>query len=350
MSQSIFPSSKPRHLLGMIVAVLTLGLSAPALAGLNDPVKSDGTATKSSEAGNAASIKGNKGSVASFAGNLDGESEGGVAANALLAQGVAEVFNDGVVPDWILEQEKDLVPASPYGIDAAREAMIESVIGVDSRQQLKTTGFPARATVYITLNGSHHCSGFLIGSNTVATAGHCVNRGNGGGFYPVNQFRVYPGRDGASAPYGYCTAKWLATVTGWSVSGSDQYDYGAIKLNCTVGNTVGSYGFFWTTANLINQPTIVQGYPGDKTSGTQWVGADINRCNATRKLFYKDDTYGGNSGGPIWNDTTFSTSGIYAMGIHAYGYGGTGCYATNNSGTRITQPVYNNLVAWKNAP
>jgi glutamyl endopeptidase len=54
---------------------------------------------------------------------------------------------------------------------------------------------------------------------------------------------VWPGRDGSSAPYGSCTVRTLYSVTGWTSSRGEQYDYGALKLNCTVGNTIGWFGY-----------------------------------------------------------------------------------------------------------
>jgi glutamyl endopeptidase len=38
------------------------------------------------------------------------------------------------------------------------------------------------------------------------------------------------------------------------------------------------------------------------------------------------------------------------MAVHAYGTYGSPPFSTNNHGTRITQDVFNNLTAWKNAP
>ena len=115
----------------------------------------------------------------------------------------------------------------------------ESIIGPDTRVRVTpTTTFPARATVLITFSLGR-CTGWLIGPNTVITAGHCVHPGGGGSFYPASSYRIYPGRNGGGSPYGSCTAKWLASVRGWTTTGDDRYDYGAIKLNCAIGNTVG---------------------------------------------------------------------------------------------------------------
>jgi glutamyl endopeptidase len=115
----------------------------------------------------------------------------------------------------------------------------EVILGPDTRERLYTSAYPTRARVLITFTGGR-CSGTLIGPNTVATAGHCVHTGGLlGSWRPVSSFRIYPGRDGALSPYGVCTARTLFSVIGWTVSANEEYDYGAVKLNCTVGNTVG---------------------------------------------------------------------------------------------------------------
>ncbi len=234
----------------------------------------------------------------------------------------------------------------PISADSAESA--EAIIGVDRRQRLYTTTYPARATVLITFSGGR-CTGFLINRNTVATAGHCVHTGGpGGSWRPRSTFRIYPGYNTNTAPYGSCTARRLHSVNGWVNSGSHQYDYGAVKLNCNVGNSTGWYGYYWTSANLVNESVIIQGYPGDKPLN-QWISADRNRCNSALKVFYKNDTTGGMSGSPVWNDTRFPNSAS-VFGIHAYApFGNTGCVRNNNSGTRINQPRFNNLTNWKNS-
>jgi len=131
---------------------------------------------------------------------------------------------------------------------------------------------------------------------------------------------------------------------GWTVNKLEDDDYGAIKLNCTIGNTVGWYGY--TTAGPNGYPSIVQGYPGD-TPLEQWFSADKVRTVTTRQLFYLNDTIGGMSGSPVWYDR--GTIGPYLIGIHAYGTHGVAPHNTYNHGTRITSEVFNNLTNWKNA-
>jgi|FEC22Drversion2_1045045.scaffolds.fasta_scaffold00023_180 glutamyl endopeptidase len=224
----------------------------------------------------------------------------------------------------------------------------ESIIGADNRVLIRNTRqFPYRAMVLITFENSR-CTGWMIGADTVATAGHCVHSGGSSGrWYQRSTYRIYPGRNGNASPYGSCTAKRLYSVNGWTRNGADDFDYGAIKLNCTVGNTVGWLGFFWQTATLTGLPTIISGYPGDKPL-TQWRSTDKVRVTQQRRVFYRNDTVGGMSGSAVYYNR--SGCGNCAMAIHAYGVYGSPPFSNNNHGTRITKAVYDNLVTWRNAP
>jgi glutamyl endopeptidase len=225
----------------------------------------------------------------------------------------------------------------------------ESVIGADNRVPINnTTRSPYRKIALITFNtpsGGSRCTGWFINATTIVTSGHCVHRGIGGasGFYSKTSYTIYPAYTGSSAPYGTCTAKRLHTVEGWSVSGLDDYDYGAIKLNCSVGNTTGWFGYFATTAPLLNFTTRTSGYPGDKPY-TQWYSKDFVRATDARRVFYKNDTYGGQSGSPVW--ASWQLCNECALAVHGYGAN----TANNNHGTRITQAVVNNFNTWKNTP
>lgn len=225
-----------------------------------------------------------------------------------------------------------------------------SIIGPDQRTRVNpTTGYPARATALIifeTPGGTSICTGWFIGKNTIATAGHCVADGGSGAFYPRGSYKIFPGRNGTGLPYGSCRAKSLHTNGIWLNNGADDYDYGAIKLNCNIGNTTGWYGFFWKKGSLVGLPVKTQGYPGDKPL-TQWKSADQVRANDARRVFYKADTVGGQSGSPVWYNRP-GCGGPCSMAIHAYGTGGTGVFANNNHGTRINKQVFNFLMNVKN--
>jgi glutamyl endopeptidase len=225
----------------------------------------------------------------------------------------------------------------------------ESVIGGDGRTQVtNTTAYPRRAIAQILFNGGSLCTGWLISANTLATAGHCVHEGAGGsaGFYPVGTYVIRPGRNGSSAPYGSCTAKTLYTVNGWANSGSQEYDYGAIRLNCSVGDQTGWFGYFHQAESHNGQQAIIAGYPGDKGGNTMWTMSGVIGTTLARRLRYTIDTAAGQSGSPVWTNNNANCQGSCARAIHAYGVGGDD---VDNSGTRITQEVFNNLTTWRNA-
>ena len=258
--------------------------------------------------------------------------------------------------------------ATPAGGGSAAE----TVIAPDRRLQITaTTAYPARATVHITFKktatgGTFGCTGFLVGPDTVATAGHCVHEGTAGSpFFVRSSYRLYPGRNGASIPYtcpGGVTvgARGLWSNTAWTGGGGETVDYGAIKTTCPIGNTVGWYGYINTEGVSQNgQPDYNQGYPGDKPFGTQWqatnCAADLTsfvqcRIAATdpRQLFYGNATFGGQRGAPVYRKA--ATCNPCAVAIHAYGLHGSGLHAGFNHGTRIENNVTSFLNSVKAAP
>ncbi|MGN9863547.1 trypsin-like serine peptidase [Bacillus swezeyi] len=226
---------------------------------------------------------------------------------------------------------------SPYNL--------ESVIGSDDRARVtNTTAYPYRAIVHISSSiGS--CTGWLIGPKTVATAGHCIYDTSSGSY--AGTATVSPGRNGSSSPYGSVKSTRYFIPSGWR-SGNTNYDYGAIELSEPIGNTVGYFGYSYTTSSLVGTSVTVSGYPGDKPSGTQWQHSGSIAVSETYKLQYAMDTYGGQSGSPVFEQSSSRTncSGPCSLAVHTNGvYGGS----SYNRGTRITKEVFDNLTNWKNS-
>jgi V8-like Glu-specific endopeptidase len=222
-----------------------------------------------------------------------------------------------------------------------------TVHGVDNRIRITTTNvYPWRvhASLLITAadNSQWIGTGWFIGPHTLMTAGHVVfikNSGVPGRDGWVKRIQVMPGRNAASLPYGSVTSSNFRSVTGWTGSGDENYDYGAIILPNNLGNTTGWFGFgVYSDADLKASVGNISGYPGDKPSGTQWYDARRIASVNSRKVFYDIDTFGGQSGSAVYR---IINGGRYAVAIHAYGG------AVTNSGTRIVTPVFNNMVAWK---
>jgi V8-like Glu-specific endopeptidase len=229
----------------------------------------------------------------------------------------------------------------------ARNFVPETVHGLDDRVQIQQTDlYPWRvhASLLITArDGSNWIgTGWFIGPHTLVTAGHCVyikNSGNANLDGWVSAIRVIPGRNGNTMPYGSVMSDRFYTVKGWADNGDENYDYGAIVIPTELGNTVGWIGFgAFPDDVLATAVANISGYPGDKPAGTQWYDSHAIASASPTKVRYDVDTMGGQSGSAV-----FIIRDGKRIGIAVHAYGGP----TTNSGTRISSPVYTNLVAWK---
>ena len=68
-----------------------------------------------------------------------------------------------------------------------------------------------------------------------------------------------------------------------------------------------------------------------------------------RRVFYRLDTAGGQSGSPVWRRVNAKCTHC-GVAVHAYGTYGSGPFKKNNHGTRIINAVFQNITKWKNAP
>lgn len=223
----------------------------------------------------------------------------------------------------------------------------ETVHGPDDRVQIPSTDiYPWRAHASLLITAADNSrwigTGWFIGPHTLITAGHVAfikNSGVPGRDGWVQSINVMPGRNGNSLPYGSVTSTNFRSVTGWTQSGDWNYDYGAIIIPTELGANTGWFGFgVWSDADLAAISGNISGYPGDKAPGTQWYDARTIASVDGNKVYYDIDTAGGQSGSAVYR---FANGGRYGFAVHAYGG------ATTNSGTRITSPVFNNLLAWK---
>lgn len=222
-------------------------------------------------------------------------------------------------------------------------AAIEVIIGSDDRIRISaTTQLPWRRICALRITfpsgSSFRGTGFLIGPRAVATAGHCVYMHNQGGW--ARRVEVIPGCNGAQRPFGQVNSSSLRSVSGWVNGRKPESDYGCIILPAGAfgGANLGSFGCAnFPTTSLLAQAAVVAGYPGDKPFAEMWGMARRIKTVTAKTLVYDIDTMGGQSGAPVYIKRNGQR---YVVGIHNYGA------SSGNSATRVTQPVYERLVAW----
>ncbi len=230
-------------------------------------------------------------------------------------------------------------PAGPV------ERSRESIIGADGRTWLRgdTTRFPNTALGRIDFRqagGSYWCTGTLIDADTVLTAGHCVHDGLGDETGWSTRVEFTPGAEGNRAPFGSCGARELVTLPGWYSIGSEHQDLGLVHLDCTIGDTVGWFGYRAAPGpkGLTNVPAHVRGYPGDKVWSTLWTMRDRVRISQAQMVFYAADTYGGQSGSPVFYFRPCNgVRGPCVLAVHAYGVHPGRNHGEYNHGPRLDE-------------
>jgi V8-like Glu-specific endopeptidase len=224
--------------------------------------------------------------------------------------------------------------------------ILEAVIGNDDRVKLADDLYRSNPWRQIcslrirAVTGAIYLgTAWFIGPRILATAGHCVYLRNEGGW--AASIDVVPGRNGQIEPYGRATAIRFAAVDGWIDSGARDFDYGVIFLaDSTIGTKVGNLAVeTFADADLVGLTCRISGYPTDLDGGAFQYYHERPLASVTpARLIYDVDTFGGQSGSPIWRQEVGSPA--VAIGIHTTGG------LSSNSGTRISDEVIGNLIRW----
>lgn len=226
--------------------------------------------------------------------------------------------------------------------------IMESIIGTDDRVRVTNNQlYPWRCVCSLLITAQtgtmYIGTGWLVAPRLVLTAGHCVYMADEGGW--ARQIEVMPGRDGATKPFGSAISRDLRSVTGWTGDNNSDCDYGAILLPADkrFGEQLGWFGYAVRPDDYLRQITLnLSGYPGDggktHTDGTQWFHSRGVMDVQPRQITYDIDTFGGQSGAPVWEMA--ANGSRYGVAVHTHG--GT----VSNGATRITKEVFDNIVLW----
>jgi V8-like Glu-specific endopeptidase len=235
------------------------------------------------------------------------------------------------VADYEVDEDMahDLSPFDPDLDDGTGKRGLR-VIGDDTRTRVTNTFSPSNRIVgqldYFNRINSGGCSGTVISSDAVLTAGHCVHTGGpSGGWMDVTSFapaRYRTNLGNIMSPYGNFRVTSITTFQGWSLYGDRTYDVAVVKLSPRNSRNIGSYvgyaGLRSTTwNNRVLASCSVRGYPGDKLDGEMWTsglcGGGFFRWMNAFGLGHYCDTFGGMSG------SAHMTVSRYISAVHVAG-------------------------------
>jgi V8-like Glu-specific endopeptidase len=191
-------------------------------------------------------------------------------------------------------------------------------------------------------------TGWLVGPRTIVTAGHCVfSQFFFGGW--AKEIEVSPGRNGDQFPFGTVTSQRFSSVDRWVNNEDPDFDIGAIHLDDSLGDILGWFAIGALPAGDLESFLVnISGYPADRGDGEEQYFHRNRILRVTeRRIFYDVDTFGGQSGAPVWIHENENAEPL-AVGIHAYGIGGTSTSfgITANSAPRIIPEVLDLIQAW----
>ncbi len=184
------------------------------------------------------------------------------------------------------------------------------IIGRDDRVRVRNTRrVPFRRICKLEFQGGGGCTGTLIASNKVLTAGHCLYRRSSG--RARTRVRVVPGKSGPgrsrrAEPFGHA---WMRRFdmrpeyrTARSYWAAAPFDYAVITLDRPIGRRTGWFRRIRVlpAARLVRLRLNTSGYPGDRGGHHQYLAYD--RVVRARGPFveYLHDTMPGQSGSAVW--------------------------------------------------
>ncbi len=218
------------------------------------------------------------------------------------------------------------------------------VILGDSDQRTKianTTVFPNSAIVWLAAsfpNGDvWYGTGWMISANALTTAAHVIYKVASGGW--ATSVTAIPGKNGSTRPYGTFTSETMWISNEWKNASDPNWDLGIIKLSSAPD--VGAFGFSVNSDSWLKGQTVrLTGYPDDKKGSddhTQWTASDKIGNVTSFLVYHKIDTFSGQSGAPIFVDSTNTAVAVHTGDLSS----------TYNRGVRITQAHYDFMLSFR---
>jgi V8-like Glu-specific endopeptidase len=309
--------------------------------------------------------------VACALGCTNAELAGGAAGNPGIEFGEAEAMADFEEAEP-LEQLLAREPIA-LGVELPAELVIEKkIVGGDQRVRVPDTRVQPHATIatlIVQFPGAPKpglCTGSLIASDALLTAGHCVYNVKFGGW--ASSMRVVPGAfpnaqgvaqqpfGSASATRGFVPEAYRAASTFWA---REPYDYAVVRIGPGLRGAPGVRAFAAMPAPKVGRAITLTGYHGDKcarsvrcspstSSYVMHTSKDSIRellpTGAARYTLFNHyaDSNGGASGSPIISDGDYADT-IFA--VHVAGFQDINESAWN-MGILLTPTSVTNIKSW----
>ncbi len=250
----------------------------------------------------------------------------------------------------------------------------EFIFGADDRQLVTNTlawPYTAIGRLWMRTGASEaSCTGVMIDSYHVLTAGHCVNGVNGGGWADQIVFSAAQDRTqlyDATANttfrrselqfYGEANWTYVRSYVAWTQSDDWDFDLAVVTLDRRLGNFTGWFGYGYTTdSNYYSSNTATTaGYPADRTPSVydMWTdsGNTVNYAITTNQFRTTDlDIWPGQSGSPVWFNGP-STHGVVSYQSYTDSNGNgqwdPGEPQLYNGFMRLTSAKFNDIGAWR---
>jgi V8-like Glu-specific endopeptidase len=164
-----------------------------------------------------------------------------------------------------------------------------------------------------------NCTAFLIGEDIIATAGHCFNSGDFSGVYFVFGFEMLD----ATTPVLIVDENQVyqgVEILSRQYLNSDDDDYSIIRLDRKV-TSPGAFPLKIRRTGTLQygQPIGVIGHPSGLPMKIAWgYQTQSYHTNPVAYFYANLDTYGGNSGSPVFNQETGIVEGILVRGETDY--------------------------------
>ena len=267
------------------------------------------------------------------------------------------------------ESHQDNYPSSigSLGLEQSTQRQIlfrpqdnrERIIGTDDRKRIYTTEeYPFRMICKLSMSfpGQPYAyagTGALISENMILTAAHNVYDSKMGAAHTIT---AAPGQaDYDILPHGQFDVKKVFFPEAYKTDHGTHNDYACLVIDGNIGAEVGYFGIMGPSDNLLRNSILrLTGYPGDKGGTQLWHHFSPPKDFSETVIMYEADTYGGNSGGPIYTYEDGQDDGRPTiMGIHTYGaarfeFEGQ-VYPAHNGGRRIDREVMEAVLAWRAA-